>query len=1164
MELPLDQILLGDCLDLLKELPDESIDSVVSDVPYGLGNKDPDPMDIFMYVLGATLETGGDFMGRDWQIPSLQVWREIYRVLKPGGHVLSFAGTRTFDLVSIGLRMAGFECRDTIGRNYPVLQWVQGQGMPKSHNVSAAIDKKLGRKREVLGLRSSHRDRPITENWDRTLTSTHEEQFLKGNKFTVPVTESQSEEAKQWEGWGSGLKPAWEPILVFRKPLAGTLASNVLKHGTGGLNIDATRVRHASKDDFEAHKKGVDAIREKGGSRDKSWKNDSDLSGANEVKASGRWPSNCVLEHSPSCRKVGTQEIAPHPQGSERFQKTTGGDFSDSYGNQVAQDEPEVLPVWECTEGCPVLALDAQSGDRPSTLTGRADPSGSHEHPGTEMNPTSTFLGERTHLSKVYADAGGASRFFTQIEADEDANKGRWPSNVLLTHAPGCERLGTKKVRGITGGVKSPIRRSDVYSEFGGYQTVGSEQGEVKGYSEPDGSEEVQAWNCVDGCPVKALDDQTGILKSGKDVNPTEGPVSGFFGQTMPYYSKDANYGDEGGASRFFTQFEGETETSAKGRWPSNVVLEHAEGCKPLGTKKVKGTHAVVAQGEPPLTAKKYRTTERVYGNYQPKTTSSHVGLDGKETVEAWECVDGCPVKALDDQSGDRRSSYTGSGDPSEVHVDPANPPDAEGFMAGSKSSHEHTTYQDSGGASRFFTQIEAEKTSTEWECAEGCPVKELGQQGVDVGSHSAGNKGETNHVKGDTVYQSGFKPMTNNPDYHADEGGVDRFFSQFEAEGGVPFRYVPKANRKEAGCDEFEVQHVTVKPLALMRWLVKLVTPLGVWVCPDCEQRKQPEVSGVQGSVRAEAVRQCGVLNQLSKQDRGTGRSDHSAASLSDVQDSVYAAKPNSQVLFDSMPSGGTEEAGADVSGVSSILSAPEQLDQASSKMVLKSVRRQRPKGAKASSGVSGVPGAVHAEGLVSPRTTPDVLLEKVWEPACGASAEAREENGDRSRLRDVVPSRAPDGDETGDAARASSSDGSAFGSKSEVDRGCSSYQRDQNRQSNRESGGSSKGGSRSVAEATTEAVGVSTLLGEDSRCRKCSRCGKSMIKRAGVVLDMYCGSGTTCHAAVLEGMHFIGMERDPASHAEAIRRLEIVLRREQERQEAEELHDFAMGRDT
>lgn len=492
-----------------------------------------------------------DFMNKSWEVPSIAVWKEIYRVLKPGGHVLSFAGSRTADLIGIGIRMAGFESRDSIARCYPNLYWTYGSGMPKSHNIGKAIDKKLGKTREVTGVRSNHRSRPMTPNWDRSLT--HKGEGYNGlGSHLEEIAEPASEQAAEWEGWGSGLKPAAEPILVFRKPLSGTLAHNVMTYGTGGLNIDATRVRHASKEDFETHKAQVDAVREKGGVRGNSWKNDSDLSGANEVKEGGRWPANLLLEHSAACRKVGTQTIAPHPQGPDRFQKTTGGDFSEAYGNQLAQDEPEVSPVWECAEGCPVRAMDDQSGDRPSTLTGRADPNGSHEHPGTEMNPNSTFLGERTHLSKVYADAGGASRFFTQIEAEAgDSSKGRWPANLVLQHAEGCVSKGPKRVKRGSGDIKGTEPSDSTNGVYGKYsKRAPNNVGE-------NGFETIEAWECVEGCPVSTLDEQSGVLKSGKDVNPTDGPVSGFFGQEMAYYSKDANYGDEGGASRFYSQFDG-------------------------------------------------------------------------------------------------------------------------------------------------------------------------------------------------------------------------------------------------------------------------------------------------------------------------------------------------------------------------------------------------------------------------------------------------------------------------------------------------------------------------------------------------------------------------------------------------------------------------------
>jgi DNA modification methylase len=146
----LNTIHLGNCLDVLKTFPDNSIDAIVTDPPYGLGNREPEIDEILAYLQGENLNTGGDFMGRDWSVPSVQVWKECYRVLKPGGHVLSFAGTRTLDLISMGLRAAGFESRDTIASQFGVqtLQWVQGSGFPKSrdsmkNDIVPEIEKQL-------------------------------------------------------------------------------------------------------------------------------------------------------------------------------------------------------------------------------------------------------------------------------------------------------------------------------------------------------------------------------------------------------------------------------------------------------------------------------------------------------------------------------------------------------------------------------------------------------------------------------------------------------------------------------------------------------------------------------------------------------------------------------------------------------------------------------------------------------------------------------------------------------------------------------------------------------------------------------------------------------------------------------------------------------------
>jgi site-specific DNA-methyltransferase (adenine-specific) len=193
------------CLDVLKRLEDNSVDSVVTDPPYGLS-----------------------FMGKKWDydVPSQEIWAECLRVLKPGGHLLAFAGTRTQHRMAVRIEDAGFEIRDMIA-------WVYGSGFPKSLDVSKAIDKQAGAERtEVIGTR--HRNaKPFDDasGWNANSTTGD-------HNYTAPATEA----AQQWQGWGTALKPALEPITVARKPLMGTVAENVLEHGTGGLNIDGCRV----------------------------------------------------------------------------------------------------------------------------------------------------------------------------------------------------------------------------------------------------------------------------------------------------------------------------------------------------------------------------------------------------------------------------------------------------------------------------------------------------------------------------------------------------------------------------------------------------------------------------------------------------------------------------------------------------------------------------------------------------------------------------------------------------------------------------------------------------------------------------------------------------------------------------------------------------------
>jgi len=439
------QVILGDCLEVLRGLPDSTFDSCVMDPPYGLGDE-PTVEEILAYLQGADLKTG-DFMGKDWDIPSVLVWRELFRVLKPGAHVLSFGGTRTWDLLSLGARAAGFEKRDTIANAHPGLMWVQGQGMPKSTNISKQIDKKKGAKRKVLGPDHARRKRANKGTTSEILPSYDKPREAQAEAV---ITEPATEEAKTWNGWGTGLKPTWEPIMVFRKPLSEkTLSAQVLKTGTGGLNIDACRVRHSSPEDFEKHKAGVEAIKARGGSMDNSWKNSSDLSGANEVTSAGRWPPNLGFTHSPECRNVGTKQIPghkgyPHGPGGKTMHYSSSKRSAEVRPNPWAghadADGTETIDAWECAPGCPAAELDAQSGNRPSTLTGRADPNAQHENPG-DNHGKSTFGGGN---SRVYADEGGASRYYPQFE-------GQGPVEVPFLYTG----KATKKETSLDGEIKN-------------------------------------------------------------------------------------------------------------------------------------------------------------------------------------------------------------------------------------------------------------------------------------------------------------------------------------------------------------------------------------------------------------------------------------------------------------------------------------------------------------------------------------------------------------------------------------------------------------------------------------------------------------------------------------------------------------------------------------
>lgn len=275
-------------------LADNSIDAVVTDPPYGL-SKEPDMMEVMKHWMNGDdyVHTGGGFMGKSWDsfVPGPAIWKEVFRVLKPGGHLLAFFGSRTYDLGTLAIRLAGFEIRDQI-------MWVYGSGFPKSLDVSKAIDKAAGAEREILGSESNFGVSKASDG----------KQAYGDYAGTWNITAPATNEAKQWSGWGTALKPAHEPICVARKPLSGTVAENVLTHSTGALNIDGCRV--PTDEEIKGGSGGL-----------LSHQRDNIDYPQNDWQPSeqGRWPANFVHDGSECVR-----EMFPDAKGQQGDLKETG------------------------------------------------------------------------------------------------------------------------------------------------------------------------------------------------------------------------------------------------------------------------------------------------------------------------------------------------------------------------------------------------------------------------------------------------------------------------------------------------------------------------------------------------------------------------------------------------------------------------------------------------------------------------------------------------------------------------------------------------------------------------------------------------------------------------------------------------------------------------
>jgi site-specific DNA-methyltransferase (adenine-specific) len=346
------RVLTGDCLDVLPTLGEASVDACVTDPPYGLS-----------------------FMGKNWDhgVPGIPFWKAVFRVLKPGGHLLAFGGSRTYHRLACAIEDAGFEIRDQI-------MWLYGSGFPKSLDVSKAIDKAAGAEREVVG-----------ESRTRQQVQEHKEQSHGGwngmetENGGVLVTAPATDAARKWQGWGTALKPAHEPIILARKPLIGTVAANVLAHGAGALNIGACRVKGAESTVRNNHG---------GTGNPEQWRtgNGNDFQSGSEI---GRWPANLIHdgseevvgafpESTSGLMKAGTRPIgqrAIYGQDAKAGYETTRDYGNDSgsaarffytakadKGDRLSSKHPTVKPVdlmaYLCRLVCPPggIVLDPFAG----------------------------------------------------------------------------------------------------------------------------------------------------------------------------------------------------------------------------------------------------------------------------------------------------------------------------------------------------------------------------------------------------------------------------------------------------------------------------------------------------------------------------------------------------------------------------------------------------------------------------------------------------------------------------------------------------------------------------------------------------------------------------------------------------------------------------------
>lgn len=281
----------GDSLEVLDTIEDEKYTSIITDPPYGIA-----------------------FMGKEWDksLPTKEIWKKLLRVTKEGGYLLAFGSPKTFHRMMCDIEDSGWEIKETVA-------WIYGQGFPKSYNISKGIDKRLGTERVTIGYwKPTGSSVPVEGKKGHAAAKTTSSMTKRKKKkgIYLPITKAGSQEAKDFEGYATSLKPAFEPIVIAMKPMKSTYVDNALDKGISGLNIDAARI--ATKDDLDRTK----TVSDKPTSKILRFKQKTPVSFGHE---SGRYPANVILSHMLECTEKKCAKGCPVKELDDQTIKLNGG-----------------------------------------------------------------------------------------------------------------------------------------------------------------------------------------------------------------------------------------------------------------------------------------------------------------------------------------------------------------------------------------------------------------------------------------------------------------------------------------------------------------------------------------------------------------------------------------------------------------------------------------------------------------------------------------------------------------------------------------------------------------------------------------------------------------------------------------------------------------------